>query len=161
MALTPGPNTHIGWREWVALPDLQLPAIKAKIDTGARSSALHAFYVEPFRRKGRHLVRFGIHPLQRRESVVVHCEAIVADRRQVSDFGGHRELRFVIETDLTLGSETWPIEVTLTNRDTMMFRMLLGRTALSKRVSIDPAKSYLTGRRRRADVRKLYQGGKR
>lgn len=158
MALRSSPETVIGWREWVALPELGLPAIKAKIDTGARTSALHAFYVEPFRRRGKELVRFGIHPLQRRESIVVHCKAAVADRRRVSDSGGHHEMRFVIETSIAVADETWPIEITLTNRDTMMFRMLLGRTAMAKHVVIDPARSYLSGRRRRADVRKMYRG---
>jgi len=153
-----GFDLTIGWREWVALPDLGLPAIKAKIDTGARTSALHAFYVEPFTSGGQPRVRFGIHPLQRRKSPVLHCEAPLLDRRRVSDSGGHHELRYVIETSLTLGPESWPIEVTLTNRDTMVFRMLIGRTGLPKRTAIEPAKSYLTGRLRRSHVERLYAG---
>ena len=136
----------IGWREWIAIPALGLPAIKVKVDTGARTSALHAYYVTPFRRNGRDHVRFGIHPLQRRTDVEVTCEAPVTDRRWVADSGGHRELRYVIEAPVRLGESEWPIEITLTSRDTMMFRMLLGRTAIKGRMAVDPQKSYTAGK---------------
>lgn len=139
----------LGWREWISLPDLGLTLVKAKVDTGARTSTLHAFYVDRFQRRGVSYVRFGIHPLQRRTTVVVHGEARVLDQRRVSDSGGHREERFVIETRLVLAGQEWPIEVTLTNRETMLFRMLLGRTALTDRILVDPARSYLTGRAHR------------
>jgi hypothetical protein len=136
----------LGWREWISLPELGLSLIKAKIDTGARTSTLHAFYVDSFRRRGERYVRFGVHPLQKRTDVVIHGEALVVDQRRVTDSGGHREDRFVIRTRLVLSGHDWPIEVTLTNRETMLFRMLLGRTALARHAQVDPARSYLTGR---------------
>ena len=136
----------IGWREWLALPDLGLPAIKAKIDTGARTSALHAFFVEPFHKGGLGHVRFGIHPLQKRTDIEVICEALVSDRRWVSDSGGHREQRYVLEAPVHMGGQAWPVEITLTSRDGMLFRMLLGRTAIKGRMMVDPARSYVAGK---------------
>lgn len=142
--MTRKPKIDLGWREWVALPDLDIPAIKAKLDTGARTSALHAFYVEAFKQETR--VRFGIHPLQRREEPEFHCEADLIDRRLVADSGGHRELRYVIRTVLELGDRRKSIELTLTDRETMLFRMLIGRTALRGWARVDPARSYLSGK---------------
>ncbi len=144
----------VGWREWLALPELAIPAIKAKVDTGARTSALHAFYVERFRRKGRNFVRFGVHPLQRRRDLALTCTAELLDQRVVSDSGGHREQRWVIETPVRLGDVEWPMEVTLTDRDSMLFRILLGRTAMTGRILVDPKRSYLTGKQ--PDLDALY-----
>lgn len=143
----------LGWREWAALPDLGLPAIKAKIDTGALTSALHAFLIEPYSQDGRDMVRFLIHPLQRDQDFSIECHYPIHDYRSVSDSGGHREMRHVIRSDLELAGERWPIELTLTNRDTMLFRMLLGRRAMVDRFLVDPAASYVNGKLR---PRKLY-----
>ena len=136
----------LGWREWAALPELGIPRIKCKVDTGARSSALHAFYLEPFKSRGKHRIRFGIHPFQRRTDRECICTADVLDQRIVTDSGGHRENRYVIVSTIVVGDEGWPVEITLTDRDTMRFRMLLGRTAIKNKFVVNPASSYLAGK---------------
>ena len=139
------PLVTVGWREWIFLPTLGLPEIKAKIDTGARTSCLHAFSVEPFEKDEKKWVRFGIHPHQDDTDTEVYCEAEIIDSRIVSDSGGHKEERYVITTDIVMAEQRWPIEITLTNRDTMLFRMLLGRTAMAQKIIVDPGKSFLLG----------------
>ncbi len=140
---TPIAKLVIGWREWVSLPDLGVDRIKAKIDTGARSSSLHAYDVEVYRRRGVEHVRFKLHPTQRSTRETVRAEALLVDRRVVRSSGGHETLRPVIETMMELGGRRWPIEVTLVNRDAMGFRMLLGRQGLRGRTMIDPSRSFL------------------
>jgi hypothetical protein len=143
----PKESLRVGWREWVRLADLGVGAIKAKIDTGARTSALHAFAIEPFRKSGALWVRFEVHPLQRSSAVRIGCEARAIDERAVRNSGGQVERRYIIETRLMLGERSWPIELALTNRDQMGFRMLLGRTALEGRALIEPGRSFLAGHR--------------
>ena|SRR3990167_4916973 len=133
----------IGWREWVMLPELGINNIKAKIDTGARTSALHAFALRPFKEGDKHRITFDIHPLQNNLNVVVSCTADIIDKRWVSDSGGHREERYVIQTPVVIGDQIRPIEITLTERDSMLFRMLLGRSAIRKRFYVNPGKSFI------------------
>src|SRR4051812_23098881 len=116
----------IGWREWISLPDLGIPRIKAKIDTGARTSALHAFSLETFKKDGKEKIRFLIHPYQRKKKPIIECVTDLKEMRWISDSGGHREERPVIETIFCMGSHQWRIEIPLTSRDDMRFRMLLG-----------------------------------
>lgn len=134
----------IGWREWVSLPELGLQMIKAKVDTGARTSALHAFSLETFKEGNKDKIRFDIHPVQNNTTVVTTCVADVIDLRWVSDSGGHREERYVISTPLKIGERVYPIEITLTERDTMLFRMLLGRSAIRRQFLVNPARSFIT-----------------
>jgi hypothetical protein len=135
----------IGWREWVGLPDLGLRLIKAKVDTGARTSSLHAFQVETFEKQGALYVRFRIHPHRSRKDLVVTCEAPVVDNRVVSDSSGRRERRYVIMSMLAIGAVRFPIEITLYNRETMSHRMLIGRSAMHQLV-IDPGHAFLLGK---------------
>jgi len=133
----------VGWREWVALPDIGIDCIKAKIDTGARTSCLHAFSQEKFTQGGSPWVRFGMHPHQLRTDIEAFCEAEIVDERMVSDSGGHREVRPIICSTIDLGEVQFVAEFSLTNRDSMRFRVLLGRTAMAKRLIVDPGKSFL------------------
>jgi hypothetical protein len=133
----------IGWREQLALPDLGIREVKAKIDTGARSSALHAFDVETFNSNGKRMVRFKVHPYQRDAHRTVTAEAELLDQRQVRNSGGQTQVRPVIETTVELNGDRWSIELTLTNRDVMGFRMLLGRQAVRRRFLVDAGRSFL------------------
>ena len=138
----------VGWREWVSLPALGIDAIKAKLDTGARTSALHAWDQEVYEKDGGRWVRFCAHPFQRDDVTAVRCAAPLADWRWVMNSGGTRERRYVIATTLRVGGATWPIELTLANRDEMGFRMLIGREAMRGRLIVDPRQSYRVGKRR-------------
>ncbi|MCA8999986.1 MAG: ATP-dependent zinc protease [Planctomycetaceae bacterium] len=132
----------IGWREWVRLPNLNVGSIKAKIDTGARTSSLHAFNVERFRQTGKDFVRFEVHPLQRSGKGAIRVEMELADCRLVKSSSGHQNERPVILTPVELMGQTWEIELTLANRDEMGFRMLLGRQAIRHRFLVDSGQSY-------------------
>jgi ribosomal protein S6--L-glutamate ligase len=137
------PILTLGWQEWISLPRLGLGAIKAKIDTGARTSALHAFDLEPAA-EGR--IAFKVHPIPRRADIVVQCEARLVDSREITSSNGERERRVVIETEIEIAGRRWPIEVTLTNRALMRTRMLLGRQALAEHALVDPAAAVLQPR---------------
>jgi hypothetical protein len=140
---------RIGWRERVGLPELGIARIKAKVDTGARTSALHAFNVKPIKKRGVLYVEFAVHPVQRRRKPEVACVARVLDQRRITDSGGNCQMRYVIRTRLKLGTRSWPIELTLSNRDAMGFRMLLGREAIRRRFLVDPAKSYVASAKKK------------
>ena len=144
----------VGWREWVALPELGLPAIKAKVDTGARTSAVHAFDVERFQHEdGSDWVAFSVLPLQRERNIERRCQAPLVDVRTVTDSGGHSEERFFITTQVVIGNISRSVEITLAQRNDMLFRMLLGRTTLKPDVVVNPNLSYTLGRR---NARSLY-----
>jgi hypothetical protein len=140
------PLPTIGWREWIALPELGIKQIKAKVDTGARSSALHAFNLETFQQDGHEMVRFTVHPMQRSGDKAVVTEAKVLEYRSVRSSGGQQTRRPVILTLVQLLGLTWQIELTLAARDEMGFRMLLGREAIRRQMVVDPGRSYLNGR---------------
>lgn len=134
----------IGWREWVGFPELGIERIKAKIDTGARSSALHAYNIETYKtRAGKVRVKFAVHPMQKNSRIIVQCHADLIDQRVIKSSSGQKELRTTVLTQLQMGEASWPIEITLTNRDTMGFRLLIGRTAIKKLFLVDPQKSFL------------------
>ena len=143
-ALPADDRIMVGWREWVALPALGIPAIKAKVDTGARTSAIHAYKVHRYRADGGDRLSFLLHPNQDDDAFEVPCEAPLLDLREITSSNGQKQRRFVIETELQLGEARYPIELTLTNRDEMGFRMLLGRRALKDHCLVDPAASYLS-----------------
>jgi hypothetical protein len=138
----------IGWREWLALPQLELPALKVKIDTGARSSSLHVDTIEEYARDGVTWLRFAV-ATGRRGAATVQCEAPACARREVTDSGGHVTNRWFIRTMVRLAGVEWESEINLTNRRNMLFPMLLGRTALGGRFRVDPSLSYACGRLRR------------
>jgi hypothetical protein len=137
------PLPIIGWREWIDFPDLHIFRVKGKIDTGARSSSLHAFHLHPFQRAGKEFIQFRVHPYQRNSRITVQAETEILDWRHVTSSGGHRQFRPVILVPISLNGQTWSIELTLTNRDVMGFRLLLGREALRKRFLVNPGRSFL------------------
>ncbi len=138
----------VGWREWVTLPELGTIDVKAKLDTGARTSALHAFDITELTIEGAKWVQFSVHPFQRDDVHSTLCLARLVDRRFVTNSGGHRERRHVIATTLRIGQRDWPIELTLANRDQMGFRLLIGRTAMHHRLIVDPSRSYCASKNR-------------
>ncbi|WP_243225553.1 ATP-dependent zinc protease [Microbacterium sp. CIAB417] len=146
MSRTIHSNTLTGWREWVSLPDAGVDWIKAKIDTGARTSSLHAFDIEEFEREGEQWVRFRVKPWQesQKDTTVVECP--VHDRRRVRSSSGHEQERLVVCLAIRLVDRLVVSEVTLSNRDEMGFRMLIGREALRQGFAVDPARSFLGGR---------------
>lgn len=142
-----GRSITVGWREWIKLPELGLGAIKAKIDTGAKTSALHAVNIETFGPIERPKVRFGVKPVEGNEELVIYCTAPVVDRRYVTSSNGETEFRTIIQTDLGIADEAWPIEVSLTNRENLTHRMLLGRTAMdAANLVVEPGGEYLLDR---------------
>lgn len=132
----------LGRKEWVALPDLGLPAIKAKVDTGARTSALHAADIEAVGTLQRPMVRFTVHPLPLRPDIAVVCTARILAEREVTSSNGEKERRYIVETRLRVGDREWPIEIGLTNREAMTYRMLLGRQAIPADFMVDPSGTY-------------------
>jgi hypothetical protein len=151
------PKVLVGWQEWAELPLLHIPAIKAKIDTGAKTSAIHASNIHTVHRHNQLYVHFTVQPLQRTDKYEKVCTALVVDQRTVKNSGGHKELRYVIHTLITLGTMSWEIEISLTNRDPMVFRMLLGRDALKGHSVVDPGKIFCQGKRLHKDLRSLYK----
>lgn len=147
----------VGWSEWCELPALGLPAIKAKIDTGAKTSAIHAFKIKPFEKDGEKYVQFDIHPIQRNDKIIKTCIAKIVDKRHVKNSGGQSAHRYIIETRLKIGKKWWNIEVSLTNRDTMGFRMLLGRQAMDGRIVVDPSERFCQKKLTSKQARKLYK----
>jgi hypothetical protein len=136
----------IGWREWLTLPDLAIPAIKAKIDTGARTSSLHVDSLETHERGGRTWLHFTVAATGRKHAQPVACVAPAVARRAVTDSGGHTTQRWFIHTSIELAGQRFEAEINLTDRRNMLFPMLLGRLALGQRFLVDPAASYRCGR---------------
>ncbi|QDT00997.1 ATP-dependent zinc protease family protein [Adhaeretor mobilis] len=155
------PLPTIGWREWTSLPELGISQVKPKIDTGARSSSLHARHIEIFQRDGSDWVRFEVQPVQRRKEPRIVCEAPVLEQRYVKSSSGHTTRRVVIRTTLELAGQSWAIDLTLASRDQMGFRMLLGREAVRGRFLVDPAKSYLQSQRPKRRLKKKQPKGKK
>src|SRR5690606_22836110 len=145
-----------GSEEWVSLPDLGLPTIKVRVDSGAKTSALHAVNIFPFQRNGESWVSFDVHPLQFDGKRVVHCEAPVLDRRTIKSSTGTRETRYVIITMIKIDGTAWEIEVSLANRDSMGYRMLLGREAMRGKMLVDPESSFLFGNLAKEEAESFY-----
>ncbi|MFC6876985.1 30S ribosomal protein S6--L-glutamate ligase [Flavobacterium myungsuense] len=147
----------LGSEEWFSFPDLGIPTIKARVDSGAKTSALHAINIAPFIKDEKNWVKFDINPIQNDLKTIIHCEAPLVDKRIVKSSSGYREQRYVIQTTLDIGTASWTIEMTLTNRDSMGFRMLLGREAMSGRVLVDPEQLFLLGQASSDKLSEIYQ----
>lgn len=146
----------IGWQEWCSLPAIHIPAIKTKIDTGAKTSALHASEIEFFHRDNKSFVRFIVQPLKKVPSIQQHCHAPVIDQRLITNSGGQKESRYIISTPIRLGNLSWEIEIGLTNRNQLIFPMLLGRDALKGKIIVDPGRILCQGKKKISEVRRLY-----
>ena len=142
-----GTKVVVGAEEWCMFSTLGVPAIKARVDSGAKTSSIHAFNIQTFKRDNNPWVSFEIHPLQQNRTTTIRCEAPVIDRRNVKSSSGESEKRFVIKVPMQLGDHEWDVELTLTNRDSMGYRMLLGREAMNNRILVDPSESFLLGDR--------------
>ncbi len=151
----------LGSEEWCSFPELGIPTIKARVDSGAKTSALHAINIAPFIRNDSNWVKFDINPIQNNLKTIIHCEAPLVDKRIVKSSSGFREQRYVIQTNLEIGNSIWPIEMTLTNRDSMGFRMLLGREAMSGRVLVDPEQQYLLGQPTTDNLKEFYKNSEK
>lgn len=146
----------VGSQEWCSFPDLGVPAIKARVDSGAKTSSIHAFNIQPFKRHSESWVSFEVHPLQSNRRTTIRCESRVVDRRLIRSSSGITEKRYVIRTPLSLGYRVWDIEMTLANRDSMGYRMLLGREAMSDRILVDPAAEFCHGEVSEGEIDHLY-----
>ena len=147
----------VGRSEWCSLPDLGIPGIKAKIDTGAKTSAIHAFDICAETINHKKHVYFKVHPIQGSTNIVISCQALIVDERYIMSSNGHKEHRYIIMTDIELGENIYNIELSLSNRDPLVFRMLLGREALNKRMIVDPSLTYQQGKYTRTVIKSLYK----
>lgn len=146
----------IGCEEWVKFDDLDIPIIKARVDSGAKTSSLHAYNIQPYKEDGKEFVRFSVHPIQSNKKVIIKCNAPLLERRVVKSSNGGSEKRFVILTQVSIAGESWEAEVNLTNRDSMGYRMLLGRESMRGKLIVDPEKHFILGDHSAEDVRKFY-----
>jgi ribosomal protein S6--L-glutamate ligase len=146
----------VGSEEWCAFPELGIPTIKARVDSGAKTSALHAINISPFQKEGENWVKFDINPIQNNTKTIIHCQAPLVDKRVVKSSSGFREQRYVIKAGIQIGETHWEVELTLTNRDSMGFRMLLGREAMSGRILVDPEQKYLLGQPTKEKLNEYY-----
>jgi len=149
----------VGSEEWCSFPQLGIHAIKARVDSGAKTSALHAVNIVPFEKEGENWVKFDINPIQKNIKTVIHCQAPLVDKRVVKSSSGFREQRYVIRAETQVGETRWEVELTLTNRDSMGFRMLLGREAMSGRILVDPEQKYVLGQPTREKLHEYYDKG--
>jgi ribosomal protein S6--L-glutamate ligase len=150
----------IGSEEWCSFPELEIPYIKARVDSGAKTSAIHATNIVPFTRNGENWVRFDVNPLQNNTKLVRHCESKLIDKRIVKSSSGYREQRYVIQTNIKIDNAIFSIEVTLANRDSMGFRMLLGREAMIGKMIVDPEGKYLLGQPSFEEIKNNYHVSK-
>ena len=150
-------KTVVGSEEWVSLGELNIPYVKARVDSGAKTSSLHAVSIQPFQKDNETWVNFDVFPIQNDGKRKISCKALVIDKRVVKSSSGNREHRYVVRTSISLNDKVWDVELTLTNRDSMGYRMLLGREAMMGRIVVDPAESFLTGTVEDETIIKSYQ----